>query len=341
MKNYLKIIRINEISVTPKYQQIFNSVLEAIKKQYLETDDVLPSINDLSFALEVSRNTIEHAYRDLKKFGVIDSIPGKGYFICNTRFEQPEKILLLFNKLSSHKKIIYDAFAAKLGHSVDIDFFIYNNDYTTFRKILNGKLEHYSKLVIIAHFIDGDENAYKILNELPKEKLILMDKLVEDISGEICAVYEDFEKDIYSALERLSERLRGYHTIKIIFPENSYYSKSILTGFIRFCVGYNFRYEVLCDLYDEVLLTGTVYINLKEDDLVELIEKIIANRQHVGKDIGVISYNETAIKKIILNGITTISTNFVTIEEMAAEMVRGTKTGQIAVPFEVTIRSSL
>jgi hypothetical protein len=47
-----------------------------------------------------------------------------------------------------------------------------------------------------------------------------------------------------------------------------------------------------------------------ENDLVLLVEKIIETKLEVGKHVGVISYNETPSKKIILNGITTISTDF-------------------------------
>ena len=39
-----------------------------------------------------------------------------------------------------------------------------------------------------------------------------------------------------------------------------------------------------------------------EDDLVLLIERIISNKLEVGKQVGVISYNETPLKKVILNG---------------------------------------
>ena len=43
--------------------------------------------------------------------------------------------------------------------------------------------------------------------------------------------------------------------------------------------------------------TGEVYINLMENDLVILIEKILAAGLKVGKDVGIISYNETPLKK--------------------------------------------
>ncbi|WP_317169191.1 substrate-binding domain-containing protein [Mucilaginibacter humi] len=84
-----------------------------------------------------------------------------------------------------------------------------------------------------------------------------------------------------------------------------------------------------------------MYINLMEDDLVELVEKIISSKLKVGEDIGVISYNETPLKKIILNGITTISTDFKMMGEKAAEMALTNTKEHLAIPFKVTLRDSL
>jgi hypothetical protein len=47
-------------------------------------------------------------------------------------------------------------------------------------------------------------------------------------------------------------------------------------------------------------MKGDVFINLMENDLVVLIERILATELKIGKDVGVISYNETPLKKIIL-----------------------------------------
>ena len=133
------IIRIDEFSVTPKYQQIINALLKGIEHGRLRQQDVLPSINDLSYELNVSRDTAEKGYRYLKKIGVLGSVPGKGYFIKNTEFEQSYTICLLFNKLSAHKKIIYDSFVESLGNKAAIDFYIYNNDFSLFKKLLTNK----------------------------------------------------------------------------------------------------------------------------------------------------------------------------------------------------------
>ena len=93
--------------------------------------------------------------------------------------------------------------------------------------------------------------------------------------------------------------------------------------------------------FAEVIRKGEVYINLMEDGLVLLIEKIIDQKLKIGKEVGVISYNETALKKIILNGITSISTDFQMMGEKAAELVLNKSSEHIEARFYLTLRNSL
>jgi len=251
------------------------------------------------------------------------------------------KIFLLFNKLSSHKKIIYDALVSSLGEMATVDFYIYNNDFAFFKKLLQNKRDDYTHFVIIPHFMEGGENAPEIINTLDKEKLILLDKLVPDVRGDYAAVYENFEKDIYGALEQALEPLSKYHTLKLIFPENSYFPNEIVKGFRRFCHQYAFTFKVVHNISEEPISEGEVYINLMENDLVTLIERIMAKQFEVGKQVGVISYNETPLKKIILNGITTISTDFQMMGERTAELILNRSRQHVEIPFTLTLRSSL
>src|SRR5688572_29202624 len=98
-ENIYRYIIIDEHSITPKYVQIINSVLKAIEQGKIGKDYQLPSINDLSYELDISRDTAEKAYKKLKKIGVAASVPGKGYFIVNTDIKQPIRVFLIFNKL--------------------------------------------------------------------------------------------------------------------------------------------------------------------------------------------------------------------------------------------------
>jgi len=334
-------INIDYLSATPKYMQLANSVIKAISEEKIGKDDILPSINELSFEFEISRDTAEKGYKYLKQIGILGSVPGKGYFVKSTEVNQPLKIFLLFNKLSAHKKIVYDAFAGTLEGMASIDFYVYNNDFALFKRLIQNNKNEYTHYVIVPHFLEGGEGASEIINQVPSDKLLILDKLIPGIHGQYAAVYENFEKDIYEALEQLREQLSNYHTIKIIFPEYTYHPEEILKGFHRFCHQYAFTSKVVHDITKEPVKEGEVFINLMEADLVTLIEKILVTKLKVGKHVGVISYNETPLKKIILNGITTISTDFEFMGKKAAELILNNSTEHFEVPFHVTERSSL
>ncbi|MFT3950057.1 MAG: GntR family transcriptional regulator [Agriterribacter sp.] len=339
--NFFSNVHVDEFSSTPKYLQLTNSILNAIEAGKLKKDDIVPSINELSFELEVSRDTAEKGYKHLKKMGVLGSVPGKGYYIVNDNIRQSQRVMLLFNKLSAHKKIVYDAFVETLGENVAIDFYIYNNDYALFKKLITNAKEDYSHYVIIPHFIEGGENADEIINTIPKHKLVLLDKNLSGIDGEYAGAYENFEKDIYNALEQALKPLAKYHTLKIIFPEKSYFPQEIVKGFNMFCHEYAFTHKIVHDITTEPIHNGEVYINLMEADLVALVERLISMKLKIGKDVGVISYNETVMKKIILNGITTISTDFYEMGVQAAQLVLTGDKKHIEVPFKLTLRASL
>ncbi len=334
-------IHLDDHSATPKYQQLANSIIQAVQSGELKKDDVLPSINELSYEFEFSRDTAEKGYKYLKRIGVLGSVPGKGYFIKNTTITQSLKVFLLFNKLSAHKQIIYDALVKALNDVAFIDFYIYNNDFALFKKLLTTRRQDYTHFVIIPHFIEGGENAFEIINTIDKDKLILLDKLVPGVTGEFAAVFENFELDIYHALEQALPQLQKYQTIKLVFPSHSYYPREIVKGFERFCDQYAFSRQVIDTVVSGPIHKGEVYITLMENDLVTLIERIVAGRLKVGKDVGVISYNETPLKRVILEGITTISTDFETMGRRVAELILEKKTAHVDVPFSLHLRSSL
>ncbi|MFP5079658.1 transcriptional regulator [Pedobacter sp. JCM 36344] len=338
---FFDLISIDEYSATPKYLQLGSAIINAVEEGKLDKAHLLPSINELSVKLEISRDTAEKGYKYLKNLGVINSVPGKGYYISNLEFKQKLKIFLLFNKLSAHKKIVYDAFIAALGDEVAVDFYVYNNDFRLFKRFLTNKKENYSHYVIIPHFIEGEEYARDIINKIPKEKLILLDKKIAGVDGEYAAAYENFEKNIYEALEQAREELSKYHTLKIIFPKKSYFPKEILDGFHRFCQQYAFSHHVVSNITTEPINEGEVFINLMEADLVILLERLISLNFQIGKDIGVISYNETPLKKILLNGITTISTDFRFMGTVAADLILDNSKRHIEVPFYYIKRASL
>lgn len=341
LQTFFKYVEIDYQSPTPKYLQLANSITRAVRDGMLKKNDTLPSINELNLNIEVSRDTAEKAYKHLKNSGLLGSVPKKAYFIKSSKVVQKYKVLLLFNKLSAHKKIIYDSFVESLDNQAEIDFFIYNNDFKQFKNLIESADTDYTHYVIIGHFLEGCQESYKVINGIPKEKLILLDKLIEGVDGSYAAVYENFEKDIYTALEKALPQLEKYTGINLIFPEHSYFPKEIIDGFTRFCKQYEFCATVIHDILQHDLKAGEVFIALMEDDIVALVERLLLTDLEIGKDVGVISYNETPIKKIILNGLTTLSTDFKEMGQLAAKMILKNEHRHMEVPFSLILRPSL
>ena len=337
-----ELIKINEHSKTPKYRQIVNSIIEGIENQELKVKDKLPSVNKLLVHFDISRDTVVKAYDLLKKMDIVESVPGKGYYVKNTDYKRKTRVFLLFNKLSAHKKLIYDAFAERLGDHATIDFFVYNNNYSLFKDLLTSHLGgNYSHFVIIPHFMEGGWGAKELLNQVPKDKLILLDKKVDGVKGDYAAVYQDFEKDIHDALSEALPLLKKYKCLKIIFPNYSYHPREILTGFITFCTEYAFEWKIVKDISEEPIQKNEAYINLMEDDLVTLIKRIKKMNLKLGQEIGILSYNETPLKEILLDGITVISTDFQKLGDTAARMVLEKRKEHTVNPFYLVARNSL
>lgn len=326
----------------PKYMQIIKSLLLAIGKGKLKRGDKIPSINQLSEEYLLSRDTVEKAYKHLIRDGVLISVRGKGYFINRVDIETTVRILLVFNKISNYKKQIYNAFVENLGRNVNVDLHIHHSNVNIFKNLIKNSLGEYDYYVIMPHFYDKAEEAIDVLKLIPGEKLILLDKDVELNTKKHSSVFQNFEKDIVSALTEAIDLLKGYNKIILIFPTIIPYPKEIIKGFRIFCIQQALEHEIIYDFQENSAVTNNAaYVVIEENDLVNLIKKCREQQLSIGKDIGIISYNETPLKEILLDGITTISTDHEQMGKTAAQLINENRKAIIKNPFTLIRRKSL
>ena len=67
---------------TPLYEQIYGFIREEIRGGRIRAGERLPSARALSGYLSVSRSTVDLAYEQLVSEGYLESVPCKGYFVC-------------------------------------------------------------------------------------------------------------------------------------------------------------------------------------------------------------------------------------------------------------------
>ena len=152
LDNLSSVFKINIKGKESKSKQIVNSVIGAVNSNLLKIGDRLPSLNDLSFEYLLSKDTVQRAYIELRDRGIIESVPGKGFFIKGKYGEDPLRILLVFNKLTSYKKIIYNAFMYAMNTRAIIDLHVHNYDVQRFSNIIKANLNAYDFYVIMPFF---------------------------------------------------------------------------------------------------------------------------------------------------------------------------------------------
>jgi DNA-binding transcriptional regulator YhcF (GntR family) len=337
MSDFIKIDHQSEI---PKYRQVVDLIVSDIETGIFKQGQRIPSINETSEELLLSRDTVEKAYVFLRKKGILFSVRGKGYFVNQVNVQKQLKVALIFNKLSNYKRNLYYSFIETLGSKATTDVFIYNYDLQQFKNIIENHLSKYDFFVILPHFKNEHADVASVIRTIPKEKVLLVDRNLESLK-DYPIVYQEYEKDIQSALGEGIGLLREYRKINLVFPADQYYPVYIRRGFQIFCQVNGFEFSVIDQLCRNDVKKGEAYVIISDDDLYRFIKICRAENWGPGKDVGVVSYNENPVKEILENGITTISTNHDEIGRLAAEMILTKNFRRIKSPFRFIKRNSL
>jgi DNA-binding transcriptional regulator YhcF (GntR family) len=332
----MNLISVKENLGIPKYKQIVLSVEEALTSGTLKKGDGLPSINSIRNRFALSRDTVLMAFNELKTRGIVESVVGKGYYIKSENIAITQKIFLLFDELNAFKEDLYNSFLNNLQDNVQVDIYFHHFSYEMFSKLIYDNIGSYNYYVIMPANLN---NTARVIEKLPAEKVFILDQTHEELQ-QYPAIYQNFEDDIYYSLMQSLVLLNKYKKIVLVFPEKKQ-PQGMLIGFQKFRKETNFPHEVINSLTDRELKKGEVYLVLDDQSLIVIIKKLKDQNLILGKDIGIISYNETLLKEIVEGGITTISTDFKDMGKRLAQMIINDERIKIENPNNLIIRNSL
>jgi DNA-binding transcriptional regulator YhcF (GntR family) len=332
----MKIISIQNNLGVPKYKQIILSIEKAIEEGKIKKGDKLPSVNKVRLAFTLSRDTVLQAYEELKKRGIIYAIPGKGYYVKSTEVTIKQRIFLLFDELNIFKEDIYNSFLKNIGKDAQVDIFFHYFNVQVFKKLINDNNGNYTKYIIMPTNL---ADAATFIKTLPVNEVFILDQTNSELES-YPAIYQNHKKDIYDGLYKGKSKLNKYKKLVMIFPGFKE-PLGMKTGFENFCKDFSFQHEIITEFTDREIEIGEVYIIPNDRDLVRVIEKSRLQDLKLGTDFGIISYNETPLKKVVANGITTISTHFEAMGKILAEMILKGKKEQIENKSALIIRNSL
>lgn len=334
-----------DFRVTPpqprmKYMQLVNYINDLLENGRLHIGDRLPSLQQLQENLGMSKSTLLKGLNYLLEKGVIESVYRKGYYVKKTSVGHNYRVCLLLDKMNIIRDQFYHSLFEHVRDVADVDVYFHHHNLKVFENLILENLSKYTHFVIVTFFKDNPSEA---INKIPPQKRIIVDYNQPGLHGEYTCIYQDFENDIYDGLTLLNAQLAKYKKLILIAPPEATHARHVADGFLRFCIQHHYAYTVAHKVEQETFEKGNAYITLSryDTDDVALIKLARSSGYQLGNEIGLISYNDTAIKEVLENGITVISTDFEAMGRSASEVILEKKSQVMRNPTKVILRNSL
>lgn len=317
-----------------KVRQLADAITTAISNGEFKQGDLLPSINNISTEYGLARDTVYKAFQQLKEKGVIESAPTKGYFVSNT----VNNIFVLLDTFSPYKEDFYNELMVNLPMNCKIDLYFHHYNKRSFNNSILDSLGHYD-LYLVTNL--QNEVYSEVLDRMDNSKVLLLD-LGEFSKDKFSYVCQGFDMTLYECLLSVLPRFEKYNEICFVFNSNSKYPKSSIPYFKRFCEDNNLKYSIIIrDLRPFDIVPGIAYLSVDHADMIQIVKICRLQNYELGKDVGLVTFNDAPMLEVIENGITCISTNYREMGKVAAEYIRTRNRVQTYIPTKVILRGSL
>ena len=318
-----------------KVKALVDQVSAGIMRGELAVGDDLPSINAMARTRGVSRDTVFKAYRELKERGVIDATPAKGYFVKG----EVNNVLLLLDTFSPFKDVLYQEFVDSLPagkYKVDVMFHQYNERlFDTIIRDSAGRYNYY----LVMNFSNAQFSPQ--LENIQRNRLMLLD-FGDFGHTELSCACQNFDTAFYDALVEAAERFAAYDRLVMVFPEGVPHPHSSLLFFKKFCQDRGFAGLVLNRRIRPVdIEPGTAYLTVEQKDVVNVLKGCRQKQLKLGRDVGLVAYNDIPLYGVIEDGITAVSVDFGEMGRRAARFVGAREPVRVVLPTRLIRRGSL
>lgn len=306
----------------PKYRQVVNVVIRDIRKSILRPGVRIPSINEASSECYLSRDTVEKAYRELTRRGLIHSIPGKGFFVSEQALEQPPKVLAVFDRLDGLRWQLYEALSEQLGPEIEMAMVSYEHNYRLLNLTLEEHADDYDYFLVIPHFFAYQDDLKRALDFVPPHRLIVLTHPVTGLSAQAGGITFDRAREWEQALTQAQDKIAAYERLLLFFPEDFLFPQEILESVQAYCQHIGLPFKVLHAWSDHKVKPGDLCIVLEDDTLVALVQHCQQHQWRPGADVGIIAYEDHPAKADLADGITVLAHDYQLIARETAAMIR-------------------
>lgn len=337
MPDIFELIRTEQQECRSKKDGIVTGILAAIDHKILSKGDPLPSVNLMIRRLGLARMTVVKALNILKERGIIVAEDKVGYFVKDVNIKRELKVFLFLTGFYSYHEVLYNSILEGIHDpGISIDLYFHHCNPRIFKSVLAENLGSYG-LYLITGF--DHPQVRSLLKRVPPKKLlqIIRPPLLDGVSF----ISQDFYAGLKKSLEKLKDRLDKYEQFILIFPPGMSHPGEIKEAFTGFCSENGISCRIEEKLNRKFIAKGCAFWVIEDSDLITLIKTGEETRLQLGKELGILSYNETPMKEIIRNGITVVSADFAKMGCFISRFIMNPEyTTELFFP-EVIIRNSL
>ena len=328
-------------SKLPKYQQFINSILHQIKCGELKEGDKLPSIIDSSLALDLSRDTIQRAYKELYTMGVITSVYRKGYFISSiSQKHQQQRLLFISASSTSCNRAFYERFTKTLSkHKVESDFMICHNNINQLKNIIDKELGNYHVFVIEPQNLSKEAVKEVIGSRVLSNNIIVLDDNQEDLPDHVNIVSLMVKGRFYLLLKELTPLIKRYHKLHLVLPTTEYFPYTLINEFFDYCDLYGLAGGILEEINE--LERGHSYIVLDEETLLKILKIKEKNNYGLGKEVGVLTLFEKEYLTYVDKGISSCNWYNQQLSNSLVNLISNQSKVHLCCDAELQLRASL
>lgn len=323
-----------------KYIQLADAIRHDILAGKLKKEDILPSINEVAKSKKVARDTVVKAYADLRRRGIIEASHGKGFFVKTDKLKTQLSVLLIFDVINAYKERLYKGIRDNLKDSISTEVYFHHFNSKYFESFIREQKNNFDLFIVMAW---SDRKVYSALKQLPEERTVLLDRKIRLKNPLFRFVGQDHGEGFLEALLEAEGEIQAFRRINLVFRDEQNHPERIKEAFLKFCRTAKVEGRTLDSLAARSINKGEVYLTIDEEDLVTVVKSCRKKGWELGKDVGLVSYNDTPMMEIIAGGVSVITTDFYQTGQLLAEHIQTGFTGnkEIIIPTRFHSRKTL
>lgn len=321
MKDLLKPLALElQNSHQPKSKLIENYFIDLINAGEYTKGAKLPSINELTNKCKIARETVVKSYNLLKEKGLIESRHGKGFIVIKSKYKKVANVFVLLDVMSNaYKEQLVRGINENIGSKIQITYYAHRYNSSMFISTLEDAIGRYEYYVV---FPMRDKSTFSSVLKIPQKKLLLLD-VPADIKDCDCAEifqnsYENFKSALLEALPHISKYKKFY----MVFNPKSFHPVERIDAFKSFCKEHSLDVEILPEVEKDKICKGSFWMLLDDIHLVDLLLFAKEKSLKVKDDFGIITYDDTPMKKVVADGVATISIDFYNLGKLVAKQLQ-------------------